>query len=115
MSYLISSQFLGLIEEALKTKNPKDIEKAIQTVSQTRELGKLEVPLNPIEVSKIWEQECPSILNFAETLLAKKNNSAWNELTLEEAESLVSQKIMDFRMTYHELIRNAIEVFKEKN
>ena len=115
MNYLISSQFLGLIEEALKTKNPKDVEKAIQTVNQVRELGKVEVPLNAIEVSKIWEQECPSILNFAEALLAKKSNSVWNELTLEETESLVSSKVMDFRMTYHELIRNAIEAFKEKN
>lgn len=71
MNYLISSQFLSLIETALKSKQTKDIEKAIQAIEQTRELGKQCVEFNAIEVSKIWEQECPSILNFAETLLLK--------------------------------------------
>lgn len=72
MNYMISTQFLNLIEEALKTKNPKDIEKASQVLSQVRELGLIGVQFNPIEVSKIWEQECPSIMNFAETLLLKE-------------------------------------------
>lgn len=71
MNYLISKQFLNLIDTALQTNNSKDIDKAKEAIKQTIELNRIETDIDPITISKLWEQECPSILNFATTLLGK--------------------------------------------
>lgn len=71
MNHLISNQFLDIIETALKTNNAKDITKALEVINQTREINRIETVINPLEISKLWEQECPSIINFATTLLNK--------------------------------------------
>ena len=74
---------------------------------------------NPLSV---FAKECilgsytdKELPNAARLALERNKNRTWNELTEYEIETLISEKVMDFRMTYHELIRNAIEIFKEKN
>lgn len=73
MTYLISREALQLIEDALKHGNKKDIVKSIEWVSQIKELGRVEPnkKLSPGEIGKIWEQECPSLIGFTNTLLLK--------------------------------------------
>lgn len=75
MNYVISTQFLDLIETALKSKESKDIIKAIEAVTQTKELNKIDSTIDPLVISKLWQQECPSIHNFAQTLIHKTFNN----------------------------------------
>lgn len=73
MTYLISREVLQLMENALKHGNKKDIEKSLTWINQILELNKVEpnTKLSPIEIGKIWEQECPSLTGFTNTLLLK--------------------------------------------
>jgi hypothetical protein len=73
MNYIISAQTLREIESALLSRDPKEIARAREWISQIRACSALEriSDISPMTISTLWAQEAPSIQNFAQSLLLK--------------------------------------------
>lgn len=72
MNYIVSQQAIADIEAALLSGDAKDVTRAREWIKQIRGICACEPSsLTPSVISQLWQQECPSIQNFAQTLLLK--------------------------------------------